>query len=64
MWLTWGALSLLVVDGILQATGTVEFNGAMWAVLAVTIVGAVLADFALHRLRAAQAQPVRVPTSH
>ncbi|HET7735072.1 MAG TPA: hypothetical protein VFK52_03815 [Nocardioidaceae bacterium] len=52
------------MDGILQATGTVEFNGAMWAVLAVTVVGAVLADLALHRVRAMQAQPVRVPTGH
>ena len=60
MWLTWGALSLLVMDGILEATGTVEFTGATWAVLAVTIVAAVLADIALHKVRGAKAQPVKV----
>ena len=61
MWLTWGALSLLGVDVLLQATGTVDFNSSMWVVLAVTIVGAFFADKAVARLRAAtEAQPVRV----
>ena len=59
MWMTWGALSLLVVDGILHASGTVEFSGAMWAVLAVTVIGAFFADKAVARLRVA-AEPQRV----
>ncbi|HSV39261.1 MAG TPA: hypothetical protein VLI04_10920 [Nocardioidaceae bacterium] len=63
MWLTWGALSLLGLDVLLQVTGTVDFAASMWVVLAVTVVGSVFADMAIGRLRAA-AEPLRVPVSH
>jgi len=63
MWLTWGALSLLGLDVLLQVTGTVDFAASMWVVLAVTVAGAVLADKAIGRLREAH-EPQRVPISH
>ena len=61
MWLTWGAFSLLVLDAVLELTGTVDFAPTMWVVLAVTVIGSIFADQAIARLRAAhEPQPVHV----
>ena len=51
MWLTWGALCLLVVDGAIEATGMVDFTATAWVLTGATLVAAVLGDLALGKLR-------------
>jgi hypothetical protein len=58
MWLTWGALSLLVIDGALQASGAVEFTSYVWVLLALTLVLAMAVD---GRRRQSRVAPVMVP---